>query len=320
MHGVGVRQSRSLDAAAQESTPMQQESPHHQPVDNDAHQGRQLMSSDDLQSRVVSSKGAGPNAEASTEAFQPSEDPVGRGEGWEGAGPDPQQEISLRDMAVGGEDSPPEIAVGEAGHSSSQSSGMAEQPDNEAPPPTQLLLNLQQEQGQQLQQLPRQLRQQQSGNPFQAAANASSSPSTHAGDIPLPSRPTRIALIPDRAQASPDNPPAVSAAADDLSQKAWDANTSDRSLGPGESAGNRQPGIMAVPQQQSGTVGAPEWLQEPRAQVQAQQGASEGGLHIPGAEGRGEHGGTPTPGADSSSMQTAMSIAQLLADLPPAGV
>lgn len=311
--GSGAQQRGSLaESPPHGSASMAEQQYHHshaQPVDDSSSQGRQALPAVRLHSKDESSQGTGTTAEVHIRASQPSEEPVGRSQDLNRSGPEPQQEISLRDLASGGSASPPETAVGELGQSfaTSHSIGVAEQAGNGVPLPTQISFNPQQQQQQKL-------RQQQSGNPFQAAANASS-PS---GDEILPSVHTGIALTSSRAQASPDNPSAPPA--DDPRPTTGDGNIPNRALNPAGVASSSQPGTEAVPIQQSGSVGLPEWQQEPGSRVQSDQAGYQEVANMPEPGQQARHG-SPTPVAgSSSSMHTATSIAQLLADLPPAGM
>ena len=289
--------------------------PQQQPVGASLSQGRQAVVADDLHSEGVLSQRTEPTGDARLHTSQPAEEDVRRGEGFESSGPVPQQEMSLRDLASAGSASEPESNdVGRLDQQpiTSRSIDMAEHVGNDGMP---LQLSFTPPQEQQQQQSTQQLRQQPSGNPFQAAAMSANAP---AGDEQLPGRFMGIPPAANTVPASPDNPFAPSAAPDDAGQPLVGNSTiPSRDLGPGTSSCSHS-GVVAIPRQQSGTLSVPEQHQESIGpQVQAEQAAGQAAAGSLESSLQGSHGNAVSvPG---SSMHTATSIAQLLADLPPAG-
>lgn len=248
---------------------------------------RQAVTADDLHSQDVLSQRREPVDDARLDLSQPAEEAVRRGEGIESSEPVPQQEMSLRDLASTGSASQPasndDMGKFDQEPPTSKSTGQAGSDKT----PSQLSFTPQQQQQHQPTQ---QLRQQPSGNPFQAAAMAADAP---AGD----ELHGRFAGIPTAAStmlASPDNPFASPAATVDARQTLVGGSTfSGRELGPDTSSRSHS-GAIAIPHQQSGTLSVPE---------QHQELSGDNAVPVP-----------------CSSMHTATSIAELLADLPPAGM
>ena len=291
MQVSGDPQRHSMDAdAAGESSTGRPEFQCPQPMDPASHD-KQSMTADHLRSQDALSQRTELTAGARNESWPP-EEALRRSQEFESSGPPPQQEISLRDLALG--DSASQTEAGNVATSD------------------QLSCASQQEQ----QQPSGHLRQQLSGNPFQAAAMVPASADAPAGDGTRPSVPTRIATAPSGMQASPDNPFASPATVDDARQLVGDRNNSRRDYGSGSLPGN-QPGRAAGPHQQSGTTTSVPDQHHQEPGLQAEQAASEEATGLPGPSLPASPGNaTPLP---DSSMHTATSIAQLLADLPPAG-
>lgn len=275
--------------------------------------GMQAVTADDLHSQDVLSPRREPTGDAGLDLSQPAEEDVRRGEGIESSGPVPvpQQEMSLRDLASPGSASQPASDdMGEFDQEPpiSTSTGTAEQASSDGTP-SQLSFFPQQQQ----QQLTQQLRPQPSGNPFQAAAMAADAP---AGVETFPGRFTGIPTAASTTPVSPDNPFASPAAPDDARQPlVGDGTVPGRDVGPGALSGS-QSGVVAIPHQQSGTLSVSQ--ESTGLQVQAEQAAGPavaGSLHL---SRQGSHGNAVS--VPRSSMHTATSIAELLADLPPAGM
>lgn len=284
-------------------------------------QGRQPGTADGLplhnvdshfvDSQNVHSPMSEPTVDAGADSSQPSEDNARRSEEFASSGPVPQQEMSLRHLALAGGASEPDSAIGQLQQEPATSGfmSMAEQA-GKAGAPSQLLLTSQ-NQKQQQQQPARQLRQQLSGNPFQAAAMASDTP---AGDGAFPSRSTGTAAA-NTMQASPDNPFTSPSEADDSRQP-----LSENGSIPDTLSGNHS-GMVAPHHQKSGVLGVPEHHHQEATGPQMQSGQAAGeeeaaGFLDPSLQ--ASYGSAMS--MPNSSMHTATSIAQLLAGLPPAGM
>ena len=290
--------------------------PPQQQMSTSASQVWQAAAADDLHSEDVTSQRAEPTGDARLELSQPAEEDVRRGESSESPGAVPQQEISLRELVwAGSAREPASNQMGKLDEEpiTSRSIGMAHNAGYDAMAGQ---LSFTPPQEQQQQQPPQQLRQQPSGNPFQAAATAADAP---AGDGNLPGRFTGIPAAASTAQASSDNPSASPAAPDDVRQPlVWDSTIPGRDFAPG-TLSRRHSGVVAGPQQQSGTLRVPEQCQKSTGpQVQGDEAAGQAEAGSLGPSPQGSHGNAVS--VPRSSMHTATSIAQLLADLPPAGM
>ena len=291
------------------------------PRDASWSQGRQPGTADDPPSQNVDSQNVdsqnlhSPKTEltagAHSESSRPSEQDVRRFEASARSGLVPQEEMSLRDLALAEVASEPDSAEGKLGHEPATSGPMSKAGQaGKAGTPSQLLFTSQQQQEQQQQQPPRQLRQQLSGNPFQAAAMASDTP---AGDEIFPSR-SMGADAADTMPASTDNPFASPDEAGDARQP-----LNENASIPGNLSRN-QSGMVAAPHQNSEILRVPEHRPREAAgpQVQAGQAAGEDeAAHVLDPSLPASHGSAVS--MPDGSMHTATSIAQLLADLPPAG-
>ena len=284
-----------------------------QQMGTSASQVRQAAAADDLHSEDVPSQRAEPTGDARLELSQPAEEDVRRGESSESPGALPQQEISLRELVwAGSAREPASNQMGKLDQEpiTSRSTGMAHHSGYDAMS-SQLSFTPPQEQQQQQPTL--QLRQQLSGNPFQAAADAP------AGDGNLPGRFTGVPTAASTAPASSDTPFVSPAAPDDVRQPlVWDSTIPGRDPGP-DTLSRSHSGVVAGPQQQSGTLRVPEQCQESTGhKVQEDEAAGQAEAGSLGPSPQGSHGNAVS--VPPSSMHTATSIAQLLADLPPAGM
>ena len=320
MQESGELQHHSMGTSSSQSMAPRQEFayPQEQPVGSSSSQVRQAATADDLHPEHVPSQRTQPTGDARLDLSQSAEEDISRAEGIESSGPVPQQEMSFRDLASAGSASEPAsngMDKLDPEPMPSRSSGMTEQAGSHGAS-SQLSFTPQPQQQQQ-QQPTQQLRRQLSGNPFQAAAMAADAP---AGDGQTSGRFTGIPTAASTAPAAPDNPFASPAAPDDARRGPLLGDSKIPGRGAGLGAASRsQSGVVPIPHQQSGTLSVPEQHEESSgAEVQAERAAGQAvaGSLDPSLQG---NCGTEVsmPG---SSMCTATSIAQLLADLPPAGM
>lgn len=308
-HSMGTSSSPSMVPRQEFAEPPQQQ------MGTSASQVRQAAAADDLHSEDMPSQRAEPTGDARLELSQPAEEDVRRGESSESPEAVPQQEISLRELVWA--ESAREPASNQMGKLdqepiTSRSTGIAHHAGYDAMP-SQLSFTPPQEQQQQQPTL--QLRQEPSGNPFLAAATAADAP---AGDGNLPGRFTGIPTAASTASASSDTPSASPAAPDGARQPlVGDSTIPGKDPGPGILSRSHS-GVAAGPQQ-SGTLRVPEQCQESTGlPMQEDEAAGQAEAGYLGPSPQGSHGNAVS--VPCSSMHTATSIAQLLADLPPAGM
>ena len=178
----------------------------------------------------------------------------------------------------------------------------------------QLLTNPGQEQ-----QLVRQLRQQPSGNPFQAAAMASlaSDASTHDAGIPSSLLGTDRSLL--GMQASPDNPFTARNADDGVGQLSETDASLLNHLGP-DTFSSTQPETRTAAELVSGAADLTSHQFAPGEHMQADMASRLEQAGNPPASLQEAAGHMNVASKPDSSMHSAMSLAQMLADLPPAGM